>query len=171
MTPDWVLPTISGAAGVAGALVGGGALLLNSRIERSAAKEAARVDALWRYYSAANRLASISHRPPVKRSIPEAISLRLEERIQTGTMLRQLFAVTDAFWDASGRVRAIATPGELDVIDRIEALIGDATFGEPAPEGWGPAMADLRRVTRQAAGASQPTAEIDAEDTAQSDSE
>lgn len=152
MTPEWVDPAISGGAALFGALIGGGAILLNTRVERASRRRAEHVEALSNYYAAANNLASFAHREPVKRNALDEISFRLEERMQTGNLLRRLFALTDGFWQASARLRAIADDAELEVIDRIEGLIGDVKFFEPAPEGWVPAMAEFRTLMRTAAG-------------------
>ena len=70
--------------------------------------------------------------------------------MQTGNLLRQLFAVTDASWEASARLRAVASMNELVVVDRIESLIRDVKFFEPAPADWPAAMTAFRELMRAA---------------------
>ena len=68
-----------------------------------------------------------------------------------GLIVSRQFAVADAFWRASGRVRSIATTDELKVVDAVEQAVGDWNMGEPMPDEFATALSSSAASYRASA--------------------
>lgn len=129
-------------------MIGAGAVIWSGvRAERTQ-RDQERRSALVSFYAASNAFGlmwSAWADMQVKGPLGE---LRLGVRMVglTGTFLTRLWHVTDAFWHASGRVRAYASGQELEAVDAVEAVIAEWTMGEPMPASWAPAIRQVRAV-------------------------
>jgi hypothetical protein len=144
---EWVDPLIAGAAGVAGALIGAFAVLRSAREERRAqslerdrtAKQAAHGELVTRlaaYLDAVDRLVdTIAEIPastpkllayrrynPILRLMGPRVSTLLAEE-SFASVSRRFQDVGDNFYAARARLRLIAPPEVLDLMDRIDDLV------------------------------------------------
>jgi hypothetical protein len=156
----WINPLISGAAGVFGALVGGGVLLRVARGERQERRENEHRAALSEFWAAVHGFASFVAGYPQQSKNPfQQAMTNVELHIHEGRILERLNAVTDRFWQADGRLRAVASPDELAVMDDLEGIIGTFKLGEPFPdEAWAKTIPRLRALLERSGGAATPVA-------------
>jgi hypothetical protein len=156
---SWINPLISGLSGVGGAGVGAGALLRANRrdaAERRAGEHRAALIGVW---TAANSVALLY--TSWGATLPERDNwfARTRHGIQAGgyakLVLTRLLDATDRVWEASGRLRTVATAADLEALDAIETVLGDWQIGDPMPDAWGPAIRQLR-VLLEAEGGTQP---------------
>lgn len=151
-TADWLVPLIAGVSGVGGAAVGAGAILIVQRREAAERREQERRSALVAFYAATNGFALLYDTWAKLR--PKGWFADVRVGIRTlgfqGLIVQRLFHVSDQFWDASGRARAVASADELAAIDGVELVIADWQIGEPMPEGWAPAIRRLRALLERA---------------------
>jgi hypothetical protein len=140
----WVNPLISALAGLIGALIGGGAVLLAGHLERKERRQVEHSAAVARYWGAVNGYATTLAMLASPAGVVGRIELRLEQRRHGGRLIDRMLASSDAFWQAGGTLRAVATPEDMDAIRAIETVIGAWDVGDPVPEDWASAINLLR---------------------------
>lgn len=150
-----VTALIAGLSGVGGAVVGAGATIFSERWSRKAERRRDHDDALVAYWTA---VASFVHLwgllaevvPPTKNFFEQALQgLRISGF--AAQLVSRQFSVADAFWHASGRVRAVATAADLEVVNAIEGVVAAWTLGDPMPEAFGPELRRLRELVEDLA--------------------
>lgn len=143
----WTDALIAALAAIGGSIIGAGAVIWATMYGERTQREHNRRDALAGFYSAAMSFGTVASAWAEMQLEGPLADLRLGVRMAglTGMFIRRLWSVTDAFWQASARARAVATSDELDAIDGLEAAIGDWTFGEPMPASFGPAARRFRQ--------------------------
>jgi hypothetical protein len=143
----WINPLISAASGVSGAAIGAYAVLRSARAERRGQERAQRLAVkraaqdelrarLAEYLDATDRLVdTIAEIPPtgrrtllVRRLHPiqllqsrREITLRMETKF--AVVSRRFQEVGDNFYAARARLRLIAPPSILDLMDQLDALL------------------------------------------------
>jgi anti-sigma-K factor RskA len=147
----WVDPLISALAGLIGALIGGGAVLLAAHLERRERREQEHRAALARYWAAVNGLGVTMATFATPESRVDRIVSNLEQRLHLGRLITRMFAASDAFWQAGGELRAVATADELAAINALEHVMANWKVGEPIPDAWTPAI-NLLRLRLEALG-------------------
>ena len=142
----WVDPLIAALAAIGGAIVGAGAVVWATVHAERGQRERERRDALVGFYGAALSFASLGSAWAEMQLKGPLAELRLGVRMigLTGIIVGRLWTITDSFWQASARARAVAIADELSAIDAVESAIGEWTFGEPVPASFVPAIRRLR---------------------------
>lgn len=63
----------------------------------------------------------------------------------------RFFFITDRAWHTSARVRAFASPAELEVIDSGDDVVAAWETGKPMLDEWGPRVRQLRDLIQRSA--------------------
>jgi hypothetical protein len=148
----WLNPLIAAAAGVVGAAVGASATLIVSRREIRGAAERERHDALVGYYSAFVRLGHFygmyAELMPAQAGRLKQLRNRVALSGEGRHLVERLFRLIDGYWAADARLRSVATPDELDILDGVEDAVAECVIGEALPPSWPAAARQLRLLVQ-----------------------
>jgi hypothetical protein len=155
----WPEQLVTGLAALGGAALGAGAVVWTGVHGERRQEERERRSALVDLYAATNAFGyAWSAWAEIHVEGPLA-NLRTGARlggVGGAAFAGRIWTVTDAFWHASGRLRAVAGADELAALDAIEDVIGMWRFGEPMPESFGHAIRQVRALLEKR-GDSLPT--------------
>lgn len=143
---------VAGLSGVLGAVVGAGGTLLVDHLGAERQRSLDHDDALIAYWSAvgsyAHLFSSISSLLPRTENPLRKLAQGVQISGHVGQIVSRQWAVADAFWQASGRVRAIGSAHDLKVVDAVEQAVGDWNFGDSMPDDFAIALRQLRLLVQ-----------------------
>jgi hypothetical protein len=112
-------------------------------------------EALVRYYAAANEFASLyaawAALLPKRDNVITRLKLGVQLWGREDLFVARMWQLTDALWEASARLRALATVNELEAVNVIEGVLAEWSWsvGAELPETWGPAIHRLRTLIEE----------------------
>lgn len=157
---EWLVPVVTAVAAVVAGL--GGARIGARAVERTHEREAAarREDehraaliGLWAAVNSFGLLYGVyGEMLPKRRNWLTLARFNLQVSPYGGLLIQRLWLVTDAIWQASGRLSAIATAEDVHMLREIGDVLADWRLGDPLPREWSGAIHRLRELIEKEGG-------------------